>query len=796
MSLSNKNLCLSLIKSDSEDQIIKILKDNNYWSNENWVPYGQNDVENSTGTFGNQQKSADLALVEKVVNSIDATLMNHCYKNDIDPKSNQAPKNMKQAIAKFFNIYKGEYTEISQAKRKEIAENSVHLIASGSKKNPCISIYDKGEGQTPKSLPGTILSLHRKNKSSIPFVQGKYNMGGAGAISFCGKQNFQLVLSKKDPELKENKHVPGLTGDETFHQWGFTIVRKRVDEKGYDNFEYLKPAEKILSFDEDNLSILPGDRSPDRTVNPYKKTISHGTYIKLYEYKLGSFKTSITSKLLFRLELLLPSMGIPVLLSETRDYKGSDSVVATAVGMSTRLETNIERDMEKGYPKSSSLNIGKEKIILTKYAFKEGRGNRYTTESGKTGLLFIVNGQTHYIQDKRFYAKHGLDYIKNSLITVIDCSDAPFLEKRIFMSSRDRLREDVEEREQLFDLIGKDLKEDKDLKKIAQLRRLNLVQKKIDESLQAKESISQIINSDETLLNLVEGLNHINLFSTDILSSIDEDYEGNRFASKWHLLKKSSLKKPKQWPINVIPRIQYKTDVENNYFGRLDEPGDFKLYYRLNSNEAFKLVDSGWHINLRNSVATLNLDQIPLDANFDSTIEFKSELIDKNKLKPFVDIFFMKIDKIKLKRKKNTDINEKERKEDKGDGKKKQKNKASKSIPNFIQVYKDEWHKHSMNDEDALIIIRNPEDHKIFDYYVNMDNKYYKNQKGVHIVRGVLRESIDKAFVDTIGIIGMLIINKFKESEDKPDVSEFVREVSRYIAPGIIPLIVNQDLNG
>ena len=35
------------------------------------------------------------------------------------------------------------------------------------------------------------------NKNEIHFVQGKYNMGGSGAIVFCGKKRYQLIASKR-----------------------------------------------------------------------------------------------------------------------------------------------------------------------------------------------------------------------------------------------------------------------------------------------------------------------------------------------------------------------------------------------------------------------------------------------------------------------------------------------------------------------------------------------------------------------------------------------------------------------
>ena len=67
------------------------------------------------------------------------------------------------------------------------------MIATGQKSKPCYSILDTGEGQTPEKMPETLLSLGKSNKLRIPFVQGKFNMGGTGVLQFCGEKNIQLI---------------------------------------------------------------------------------------------------------------------------------------------------------------------------------------------------------------------------------------------------------------------------------------------------------------------------------------------------------------------------------------------------------------------------------------------------------------------------------------------------------------------------------------------------------------------------------------------------------------------------
>jgi len=803
--MSNQELCLALIKSDSEDQVKKILKDNNYWDHKFWVPYGIGDVENSSGTFNNQQSSSDLALVEKIVNSIDAILMNKCYQKDIDPKSPSAPKNMEKAIYKFFDVYGGKYANISADQRKEIAKN-VQLIATGSKLKPCLSIFDKGEGQTPKSLPDTILSLHKGRKKKIPFVQGKYNMGGTGAITFCGEQNFQFILSKRDPKLENNKHVPLNESDETFDRWGFTIVRKRIDSEGLEVFEYLYPDGEILSFKEDNLPILPSDKDikewkSKRKIDPYQTTVSNGTYIKLYNYALKKpFSTSIESQLLYRLEILLPTIGVPIRLVETR-YDGIDAPTATAQGMRSRLENTIKRDMENGYPKSSVIKINGESIEIMRYIFQEGKGERWTKKSGKTGVLFVVNGQTHFIEPRRWFGnkQFGLDYIKNSLMVIVDCSKAPYIENRCFMASRDRLKDTLETKK-LFDMIANDLKEDKDLKRLSLERRAKDTAATIEESIQTKESLSQIIKSDPTLLNFVSGLDIPNLFNMDTLEKIKKEYKGDKFASIWHLIKdtNSKINNPKKWAKNLSIRIQYKTNVENSYFSRPDEKGRFELLYRVYPNKNFEEFKYDYRVNLRNSIATLNLIEAPAHIDIGVIIEFKSQLYDKNGVNPFEDTFFIEMSEKEFKPKVMKPPIKKRRKEDKGDDSDDmQKTTSSVQIPEFIPVRKKDWDKYeNMDGEDALVVKRAGQD-GIFDYYINMDNKYFLNQKNTYLGKNKPVELIDKAFKDTVGMLAFLIVSKY--DNQKNDGKEFatqdyVRSALKYIAPGIIPIIINQTL--
>ena len=83
-----KKLALDLYAAEKEDDIEKILKNNNLWDDSNW-PYFKSGgkVISAISVAGAQQDNPIGALVEKITNSIDAVLTKECLKRGIDPTS-------------------------------------------------------------------------------------------------------------------------------------------------------------------------------------------------------------------------------------------------------------------------------------------------------------------------------------------------------------------------------------------------------------------------------------------------------------------------------------------------------------------------------------------------------------------------------------------------------------------------------------------------------------------------------------------------------------------------------------
>lgn len=180
-------------------------------------------------------------------------LMAECLQSGIDPKGPEAPPNLIKALETFFNIPSGKLSLLNAKDRAALAEN-IYLVATGGKTSPCYSIIDKGEGQTPNKMPNTILGLFKSAKKRIPFVQGKFHMGGTGTFRFCGQKSIQLIITKRNPSIAEKEKE-----DESRDYWGFTILRREYpgDGRRISVCTYLAPNNQVPMFKAASLPLLP-----------------------------------------------------------------------------------------------------------------------------------------------------------------------------------------------------------------------------------------------------------------------------------------------------------------------------------------------------------------------------------------------------------------------------------------------------------------------------------------------------------------------------------------------------------
>lgn len=566
----------TLYFAQTEDAVDKIINEHPaVFKDENWFPLGGND--NNFGVIENQQSSPIAALIEKITNSIDAVLMRKCLEAGIDPKSEQAPRSMEAAKAKFFENHSG--WDLSSLRNQQA--ESIQIIADGPKRDTSLIIYDDGEGQHPADFEATFLSLLSGNKNEVHFVQGRYNMGGSGAIVFCGKKRYQLIGSKKYDD----------TG-----KFGFTLIREHplseAEERVKKNtwYEYLKIDEKIPAFQTTQLDL-----------GLHHRVFTAGTVIKMYSYDLPSGISDISRDLNQSINEYLFEPVLPVYTLEKEERYPKSSRRRGLYGLKRRLEQDDSKYVETYFSEDFADELF-GKMNVTCYVFKTKMDDRPVKETKDTirqeffknrmSVLFSVNGQVHGHYTSQFITRSlKLNLLKDHLLIHVDCTNMNYdFRKELFMASRDRLK-DGEETSALRKFLADKLGRKNGRLAEIQKRRKDTISVESRDASDLLKSVARNLPHDKALLKLLG-----QTLSLDQQLSDQQKRNSRKAASQKPKGKDSQPFNPQRFPTFFKRRVQGKTgkgvvavpvggektvlfdtDVENHYFDRVDEPGDLQI---------------------------------------------------------------------------------------------------------------------------------------------------------------------------------------------------------------------------
>jgi len=195
--MQDRQLLLDLLAAETEADALAVLTKRGLLIDATrWRKLGS--MPNNQSVVHAQQSTAPAALVEKFTNGLDAILMRLCKRAGIDPRGAAAPQGMAKAV----ETWLGDLSAKTAQEIRALAEETLVLHATGTKARPCLSFYDAGEGQLPADFPMTFCSLvygsdEGSYKGAVPFVQGRFNMGGTGVLPFCGdSRKMQLIVSR------------------------------------------------------------------------------------------------------------------------------------------------------------------------------------------------------------------------------------------------------------------------------------------------------------------------------------------------------------------------------------------------------------------------------------------------------------------------------------------------------------------------------------------------------------------------------------------------------------------------
>lgn len=763
MQLTNEQIkifAIKLAKCESEEEVVNLLTDYGFWNDATcWRYFG--DLENNYSSIGNQQASSDAALVEKIINSIDATIMGDLLSRGIDPKSEEAPQSIPEYLRDYKKIPEGKLSLLDPATRRKMSEDILLVSTQNTtSKNPNYCIIDNGEGQTANSLPHTILSLQASNKLKVGAVQGKFNMGGTGVMMFSGQQKFQIIITRKRQDIPVS--LRGI--DDSFDKWAVTIVRREEPTGTMKSscFKYLAPEGNILSFTANSLPLKPAYSSTEAI--PYKEEMSEGTFIKVLDYNIRGYNGTSTIDLHDRLSLLIPSIALPIKIVECRKTKAKRN--KTLYGITARLDENSQ-DVLECTPIGIPGLLHGEPIQAKIYIFKKENGRSYKKNEA---ILYVLNGQCQGIETKTFFEKLKLSYLANSILMILDCSQlSPKTCEELFLNSRDRLKKG-QTRDDILRFIEDEVRGLPILKELNAKRRSEELSDKLNNSKMVSNIVGDVLSKSKILNNLL-------LQGKDLPAPRDTQYPGEEvklpptreFPTFFTLRKKNR----KVAEIDRKIKIELDTDAPNDYFTRDKMSGTYLL-------ECSTGVLTDYSLKVINGIGYLNIYIDPHLFNVGDEVFFRLIISDDSRALPFVIEFSLA-------------IVEKTKDSPSGDpSPTKPRNKQEKSLPPIQEVRKEDWNLYGM-DEFSAILVKESDQDGVYDFFCNLDNKYLSIERqnpksNIPYLEGI--------FSTALIVASMSVISHYQkieqpscEDESDLDLKELVKEVSASLAPTIIPII-------
>jgi hypothetical protein len=802
-----RELCLALMKADTEATVVNLLGP--YWDDPAaWRYLGDN--KSNWSTIGNQQSDPVAAAAEKFVNSIDSLLMDACLAAGLDPKGPDAPQTMREAVARFFenapNPKADHAGRIANWTDESIREQArrLTLATTGERGHkPCLTIADVGEGQTPDEVPNTFMSLDKRNKVDIHFVQGKYNMGGTGALYSCGSKKIQLIVTRRNPALLPEDAT------ERDAEWSFTVTRLEATGGKMPVFTYLAPVDVIegrdggvISFPSDSMPLLPEASKEVR--GAYIRDVSHGSLIKLFEYDVSQRSNVVFTRqgLRQKIETRLPELALPIGIFECRTtFKGEEgqSYFTPARGTATRLDQEKKADDLEFPPLGGLLKLKGDDIVIKVYAFKrkpdqKKRDGFLADYAQSAGVLYVVNGQTHAQSGREFFRRKAvdLDYLRDDLLVIVDCSAVEEVTRAdLFMNSRDRARF-TESWMQLERLVEGFLKKNEALKDLAIRRREEAIREKTEDNQALADLLTRVLQASPDLAKvLLGGARLPSPFAKPGTGSKrkGKDFKGKQFPTFFHFEKhEPNEERKRSAELGRELRVRFTTDARDDYFWRSSERGSMTV--RLTHGDTVSEVSDG-SLVLRSGVAVWAAN-LPEDATVGDLLVIDFEVTDSVRDEPFSNR--LRVEVVARNERPPGPTKPKQPKTNDGEGD--SDSDAGLALPVVQPVNRgdDEWNELGFDERSALAIRRKPgaDEKAAYDFFYNAENEsLLRAQKANTDDSDLTAERFKCALV----LIGLALIqtdtasHKDSGNEAEPDIQTLVDTTTRALAPVLLPLV-------
>lgn len=442
-------------------------------------------------------------------------------------------------------------------------------------------------------------------------------------------------------------------------------------------------------------------------------------------------------------------------------------------GLSVRLFEDKRTNLEEGFPDSSTISVSGEKMVCQVFAFKKGQSEKYRKDEG---VIFTINGQTHgHIPVSFFNRKSvGMAYLADSILVTVDCTNFHGRTREdLFMNSRDRLR-GGDLKDQIERKLEELLSNHPGLRALRERRRREEIQSKLEDSKPLKEILEDILKKSPALSSLlIPGFKIRTPF--DFRNVVEQEkFIGKDYPTYFKIL----LEEIKQCPINTKFRIQYETDVANDYFERSNLPGKFELC--LHEKEITDYI-----LNLWNGLATLTVS-LPENIAVGDLLDYKSIVNDPTQFKPFEHKFQVEVLEEVKKRKGKPGERKKPPSEEKGDNR---SISSLLSLPQVIEIYRNRWLEFSFNENSALEV--KDTGGEGYDFYINMDNIFLLSE--IKAKTDVDAKLLQERYKYALVLIGLALLkeesNGKEQQKSDEDILKKVAGITRRLSPIILPMI-------
>lgn len=630
--MTSEELCIALLRAESEiavdDALLGVDPD---VCRITWHPLDNRETNFNVVT--NQAATGAKALTELCTNMVDAILLRHAYQANIDPTSGDAPQSVTDAVRQLVGLRgarSGILAEVDNPSfLKNYAESNLVIGVTGSS-DTCFTFVDAGEGQRPDDFDGTFFSLSSGRKSKIPFVQGKYNMGSAGVLSFCGRRWFKLVISRRFDGTSP---------------WGWSLMRRRPAD-GPPVAEFLKIDGRIPRFEQHEiLPLCLSGGQPDRKV-----ARTSGTIVKLYSYVLGQSANFRTIR-----EALNENLISTVLPFRLMDYRASvdrkrggrraEGVDERTVnGMDfqlRRLDPEDEAD-ERAELADRSLHIADVQdpdlgtIRVHAVPLPRQLPGWLKPARNRMRVYHAVNGQVQY--------KRGRDYVsgpcrlpglKDRAVIVVDASElSESAHNDVWKGDRETIRQ-TEVGGRYESQVTDAIRNSNTLKKLEEHIRNEETEQL---AKQAQTDLFQnVVSSDPHIAQLLPGGTVVRLPGRQPRGN-DKEFQGRYHPTFVELVGRQLRESGVDVVLGQSRRIRFNTDAANDWLTRPDNRGHVRFVRPDRADFGF-----GYRAELTDGSLSLTVHALHGQASVGETIETEIHLADDGMPLPVKDAVAFRI---------------------------------------------------------------------------------------------------------------------------------------------------------